>query len=616
MRHLFTFLASVLITVSVWAQTPQKMSYQAVIRNSSDALVTNTQVGMQISILKGAADGTAVYTETQTPTTNANGLVSIEIGDEAGFSIIDWTNDIYFIKTETDPEGGTNYTITGVSQLLSVPYALHAKTAETVTGALDETDPLFSQSTAKGITAADTARWNKASGSSDETDPVFAAWDKSTGIQISASQVSGLENYIDEESDPVFKNSFAAWIKESDIAKLQNLSGKNSGDETNASIKAKLGITTLSGVNTGDQDLSGFLTEEADPLFTGWDKDYADLINTPTTITTAQADAIVANTAKNSYPEADATKLAGIEDGAQVNVQADWDATTGDALILNKPDIPEAADGSETKVTAGTNVSVTGAGTADSPYEISATGATGLPTGTAPGQMQYWDGTKWVTVAAGNEGQVLTFTGGVPTWTTTAGFRDVQNPVTGAIWMDRNLGSTRVATSRDDENSYGDLYQWGRGADWHQKRTSGTTSALSGSATPGHSDFIMSQSDPVDWLITQNNNLWQGLDGINNPCPDGYRLPTRAEWRAEIATWSVVGASGGINSHLKLPAAGARSVSGHLINKGKSGDYWSSTWQPTVNGTKSFYLTFWGESTTEVITEYRAVGMSVRCIKD
>ena len=635
MRHLFTFLASVLITVSVWAQTPQKMSYQAVIRNSSDALVTNTQVGMQISILKGAADGTAVYTETQTPTTNANGLVSIEIGDEAGFSIIDWTNDIYFIKTETDPEGGTNYTITGVSQLLSVPYALHAKTAETVTGALDETDPLFSQSTAKGITAADTARWNKASGSPAEIDPVFAAWDKSTGIQISTSQVSGLENYIDEESDPVFKNSFAAWIKESDIAKLQNLSGKNSGDETNASIKAKLGITTLSGVNTGDQDLSGlatktalenstaqlrseipdvsaFLTEETDPLFTGWDKDYADLTNTPTTITTAQADAIVANTAKNSYPETDATKLAGIEDGAQVNVQADWDATTGDALILNKPDIPEAADGSETKVTAGTNVSVTGAGTADSPYEISATGATGLPTGTAPGQMQYWDGTKWVTVAAGNEGQVLTFTGGVPTWTTTAGFRDVQNPVTGAIWMDRNLGSTRVATSRDDENSYGDLYQWGRGADWHQIRTSGTTSALSGSATPGHSDFIMSQSDPVDWLITQNNNLWQGLDGINNPCPDGYRLPTRAEWEAEKATWSVVGASGGINSHLKLPAAGARSVSGDLINKGNSGDYWSST----VSGTKSFYLTFWGESTTGVITEYRAVGMSVRCIKD
>ncbi len=575
MRHLFTFLASVLITVSVWAQTPQKMSYQAVIRNSSDALVTNTQVGMQISILKGAADGTAVYTETQTPTTNANGLVSIEIGDEAGFSIIDWTNDIYFIKTETDPEGGTNYTITGVSQLLSVPYALHAKTAETVTSALDETDPLFSQSTAKGITAADTARWNKASGSPAETDPVFAAWDKSTGIQISTSQVNGLENYIDEESDPVFKNSYAAWIRESDIGNLQNLSGKNSGDETSASIKAKLGITTLSGVNTGDQDLSGlatktalgdstafvrseipdvsaFLTEETDPVFSAWDKDYNDLINKPT------------------------------------------------------------FDGSETKITAGTNVSVTGAGTTTNPYVVNATGAAGSPTGTAPGQMQYWDGTKWVTVATGNEGQVLTFTGGVPTWTTTAGFRDVQNPVTGAIWMDRNLGASRVATSRDDENSYGDLYQWGRGADWHQKRTSGITYALSGSATPGHSDFIVSGSEPKDWLITQNDNLWQGLDGINNPCPDGYRVPTKAEWEAEIATWDVLGASGGINSHLKLPAAGARnSYNGGLINEGKAGHYWSST----VSGINSFYLDFWSSDVTEVITLSRAPGMSVRCIK-
>ncbi len=636
MRHLITFLTAVLITMSVLAQTPEKMSYQAVIRNSSDVLVSNTKVGMQISILQGAADGTTVYTETQTPTTNANGLVSIEIGGEAGFSIIDWTNDIYFIKTETDPEGGTNYTITGVSQLLSVPYALHAKTAERVTGTLDETDPIFSQSTAKGITAADTARWNKSSDNTAETDPVFAAWDKSTGIQISTSQVNGLENYIDEESDPVFKNSFAAWIKETDITKLQNLSGKNSGDETNASIKAKLGITTLSGVNTGDQDLSGlatktalenttaqlrseipdvstFLIAETDPVFNAWDKDYADLTNTPTTITTVQADAIVANTAKNTYPEADKTKLAGIEDGAQVNVQADWDATTGDALILNKPEIPEAADGSETKVTAGTNVSVTGAGTTTNPYVVNATGAAGSPTGTAPGQMQYWDGTKWVTVATGNEGQVLTFTGGVPTWTTTAGFRDVQNPVTGAIWMDRNLGASRVATSRDDENSYGDLYQWGRGADWHQKRTSGITYALSGSATPGHSDFIVSESEPKDWLITQNDNLWQGLDGINNPCPDGYRVPTKAEWEAEIATWDVLGASGGINSHLKLPAAGARnSYHGGLINEGKVGHYWSST----VSGINSFCLDFWSSDVTEVITQSRAPGMSVRCIKD
>ena len=132
---------------SVFAQAPEKMSYQAVIRNSSDALITNTQIGMQISILQGSASGTAVYVETQEPSTNANGLVSIEIGtgtvESGDFTIIDWANGPYFIKTETDPAGGETYTITSTSQLLSVPYALHAKTAETVTSGITETDPTW-----------------------------------------------------------------------------------------------------------------------------------------------------------------------------------------------------------------------------------------------------------------------------------------------------------------------------------------------------------------------------------------------------------------------------------------------------------------------------------------
>lgn len=119
-------LANLLIMTSIFAQAPQKMNYQAVIRNSSDALVVNTQVGMKISILQGSGTGTAVYTETQTPTTNANGLISIEIGGGTGFSSIDWSTGNYYIKTETDPTGGTSYSITGTSQLLSVPYALYA----------------------------------------------------------------------------------------------------------------------------------------------------------------------------------------------------------------------------------------------------------------------------------------------------------------------------------------------------------------------------------------------------------------------------------------------------------------------------------------------------------
>ena len=125
---IYSLLASLLVTLSVWAQAPQKMSYQAVIRNSSNALLTSTPVGMQISILQGSSTGTAVYVETQTVSTNANGLVNLEIGTGAvitgTFATINWANGPYFIKTETDITGGTNYTISGTSELMSVPYAL------------------------------------------------------------------------------------------------------------------------------------------------------------------------------------------------------------------------------------------------------------------------------------------------------------------------------------------------------------------------------------------------------------------------------------------------------------------------------------------------------------
>ncbi|MCC7522121.1 MAG: hypothetical protein IT220_10840, partial [Flavobacteriaceae bacterium] len=174
----------------VLGQTPEKMTYQAVVRNSSDALVSNQVVGTQISILQGSATGTAVYVETHTTTTNTNGLMTLEIGNgtvESGqMSNIDWAAGPYFLKTETDPSGGTNYTITGVSQLLSVPFALHAKTAETLSGDITETDPLFKVSPAYDISASNIINWNNAFNwgnhatagyltSFTETDPLFGA---------------------------------------------------------------------------------------------------------------------------------------------------------------------------------------------------------------------------------------------------------------------------------------------------------------------------------------------------------------------------------------------------------------------------------------------------------
>lgn len=133
MKRLVNSLLFILFSAGVFAQIPQKMTYQAVIRDASNVLVSNALVGMQVSILQGSASGTAVYVETHQPTSNINGLVTIEIG--AGtpltgtFGTIDWSTGIFFVKTETDPAGGTNYTITGTSQLLSVPYALYAETS-------------------------------------------------------------------------------------------------------------------------------------------------------------------------------------------------------------------------------------------------------------------------------------------------------------------------------------------------------------------------------------------------------------------------------------------------------------------------------------------------------
>ena len=121
-------LAHILISSSIFAQVPQKMSYQAVIRNSNDSLLISTPVGMLISLVQSSPTGIVVYSETQTVTTNANGLVSLQIGMGTAlsgtFSGIDWAAGPYYVKTETDLAGGTNYTITSSNELLSVPYAL------------------------------------------------------------------------------------------------------------------------------------------------------------------------------------------------------------------------------------------------------------------------------------------------------------------------------------------------------------------------------------------------------------------------------------------------------------------------------------------------------------
>jgi uncharacterized protein (TIGR02145 family) len=253
----------------------------------------------------------------------------------------------------------------------------------------------------------------------------------------------------------------------------------------------------------------------------------------------------------------------------------------------------------------------------------------GVPTsGNTAGDMLYWNGSAWVQVPAGTDGQTLTFIGGRPVWSGSLPANTVVNSTTGKIWMDRNLGATRVATSSTDHLAYGSLYQWGRGSDGHElvnwipghvgqdggTGVNGTTSVLSSTDSPGNSNFIISSGLPVDWRSGQNANLWQGVNGINNPCPAGYRIPTRAEWAAEFATWSSQNATGAFASPLKLTMAGQRNDGAGFFFAGQIGYYWTSTTSTTQSQHISIDPS--GSYTSSNSSSFRANAYSIRCIRN
>jgi hypothetical protein len=151
-------LLFVTVTLKVFAQAPEKMSYQAIIRAQDNSLVVNSRISLKVIVHQGIASGTNVYQETHAVNTNSNGLISLEIGTgtvvTGDFSRIAWDKGPYFIETQVDVKGGTNYNITGVTQLLSVPYALYAKTAGSTVSASSRA-VIVSFTSSRNIAAAD-----------------------------------------------------------------------------------------------------------------------------------------------------------------------------------------------------------------------------------------------------------------------------------------------------------------------------------------------------------------------------------------------------------------------------------------------------------------------------
>jgi len=170
-----------------------------------------------------------------------------------------------------------------------------------------------------------------------------------------------------------------------------------------------------------------------------------------------------------------------------------------------------------------------------------------------------------------------------------------------------------VATSSTDAEAYGDLFQWGRLDDGHQDRESESTPGPVNQDVPGHGDFLTVDGSTDDWRSPQNNDLWQGTEGTNNPCPAGWRVPTEDELEAERASWSPPGnPEGPFESDLKWTFAGRRLYNNSFIGAGDQGNVWSSD----VTSTRARALTFTSIGIANTASFGRADGLTVRCVRN
>jgi len=197
-RILFLILLQSVLT---FAQAPQKMAYQSVVRNANNQIIANQSIGVKISIVEGSLNGTTVYAETHTTTTNTNGLFTLEAGGgtptTGTFSAINWGNGSHYIKSEIDITGGTNYIFSGTVQLLSVPYALYAEKSGSTIGNTGGLTHYVGELFGGGIIVA---VWKK---NGEEHGLIASLTDLSTGIQWTTPEFqstligSAAESYLD-----------------------------------------------------------------------------------------------------------------------------------------------------------------------------------------------------------------------------------------------------------------------------------------------------------------------------------------------------------------------------------------------------------------------------------
>jgi len=596
----FTKAIGVLLVYSfsaatLFSQSTEKMSYQAVIRNSSQQLVINSKVSIRISILQGSADGNVVYTETFSPTTNANGLISIEIGSAPGFNAIDWANGIYFFKTETDPSGANDYNIIGTSQLLSVPYAMYAKTSgSSIPGP-------------KG----------------DKGDTGEAGPKGDQGIQGEKGE-AGLPG---AKGDQGVKGDKGADGLTTNVNGVPHVNGAIT------LTKADIGIGNVDNTSDVDKPVS---TATQTALNTKVDKLSGKGLST------------------EDYTTDEKNKLAGIATGAEVNENSDWNATSGDAQILNKPTIPAAQVQTDWTAISGMGVilnkpanidedktdDVTLAGTQTITGNKAFTGLITVPTPKNTNDAvtkAYVDELKKEIEKLQNS----LIAGG--------GLKDIDGnfyntvKIGNQVWMAENLKTTKFAN----------------GTAIPLVNTNSTWDALTATSKAycWYNDDIANKATYgalYTWAAAMNGaaSVIANPSGVQGVCPTGWHLPSDAEWTqmenyladngynydgttggggakiakamSNISGWSAysgVGAVGNTDypayrnkSGFTALPGGLRAFSGEFYQIGDYGCWWSTTEAGAASALNR--LIYYVVSNVGSFTYSKEVGFSVRCVRD
>ena len=288
MKWLFKFSLITLIHISVFGQTPEKMSYQAVIRDNSDVLLKNSKVNLKIILRQGSPNGASVYEETHNTTTNKNGLLTLEIGsgfiEKGSFNEIDWAQGQFFIETLVDLKGNSNYKINGINEMLSVPYALHAKSADSFTGVIspsqmpdfytaDEIDNIIIDfNTDGGVNQSLKLNENSLTISGGNI-VSFENWDTNT-----ADDFSGI--YDDLQNKPeLFSGVYADLLNQPELYNKTEINNLIEGIETTGGSPQNLNLEGLNlSISAGNSiSFENWDTNAADD-FSGI---YADLQNKP-----------------------------------------------------------------------------------------------------------------------------------------------------------------------------------------------------------------------------------------------------------------------------------------------------------------------------------------------